>query len=110
MTTNFFPLLEKNRWAKAEKLLTKVTKTIEIDEWTRGYLHALSGMIIALRISHSTPQPYIVDLNDKNTKKLEEAKNSFNKLSKKLTNKKQFDAAYFHAWQDFTQYLLKTQN
>lgn len=108
--TEFFPLLEKKRWTKAEKILKKVTKTTDVDEWIKGYLHALNGMIIALKSSHSTPRPYIVDLDELNTEKLQEVKDGFSQLSDDLRNKKEFDAAYFQAWENFTHYLLQTQS
>jgi len=60
----FFPLLEKKRWAKAEKILKLTTKNAGDDEWKKGYIHALSGMIIALKVSYSPPQPYIVSLKE----------------------------------------------
>lgn len=106
---NFFPLLEKNRWSKAEKHLKIKEENSDDDEWIRGYLHALRGMITALRVSYSPPQPYIVNLKEFSNKKLQEVKESFSELSDKLNRKKPFDAAYFQAWEDFTQYILYSE-
>jgi hypothetical protein len=105
----FFPLLERRRWAKAEKFLELTVKNLGEDEWINGYVHALSGMIAALKMSNSPPPPYIVKLEDLGNKKLEEVKDRFNDLSDTLDNKNAFDAAYFRAWEDFTQYSLNTQ-
>ena len=106
MASNFFPLLNKKRWSKAEHLLDIELEEIEQDEWINGYVHALSGMISALKGSYSAPQPYIVDLTDFNEKKLKEVKNSFSNLSSTLLHKKEFDAGYFQAWEDFIQYVI----
>ncbi len=101
----FFPLLKERRWAKAEKFLKRVVKKNEEDEWRKGYAHALSGMIIALRIEHSSPQPYILQLKSYNRRRLQEAKEQFIELSKKPLNIK-FDIGYFRAWTDCIHHLL----
>ncbi len=106
----FFPLLKKRQWAKAEKFLKLAVKKIEEDEWVKGYIHALNGMITALKISYSPPQPYIVKLKEFSSTKLQEVKHTFNALSDTLDNKNTFDAAYFQAWEDFTQYSLRAQD
>ncbi len=106
---DFFPLLEKNRWVQSERLLTRLEQNAEDDEWKKGYTHALNGMIEALKTSYSARQPYILSLKDFSNKKLQEVKDSFRNLSAVLESKKEFDAAYFQAWQDFTNYVIKKQ-
>jgi len=91
----FFPLLKKRRWAKAEKNLKLTVKKIGEDEWIKGYIHALNGMITALKVSYSPPQPYFVKLEELDNKKLQEVKDMFNELSNTLDGKSAFDAAYF---------------
>ncbi len=75
-------------------------KTVE-DEWINGYVHALNGMITALRVPYSTPRPYIVKLEEFDNENLQEAKPMFNELDNTLANKSAFDVAYFQAWGDF---------
>jgi hypothetical protein len=106
----FFPLLKKRQWAKAEKFLKLTLKKMGEDEWVKGYIHALNGMITALKVTYSPPQPYIVKLKEFSNKKLQEIKNKFTELSDTLDNKNTFDAAYFQAWEDFTQYALRAQD
>jgi hypothetical protein len=107
----FFPLLEKKRWTKAKKLLKHVKQdTDDSDEWISGYIHALTGMIVALKWSTSTPQPFIVGIGDFSDKKLKESKTMFDDLSVTLKDKDEFDTAYFQAWKDFTQYVLQTRD
>jgi hypothetical protein len=103
----FFPLLENNRWKKAKKFLKTTLEKMEDDEWTKGYTHALDGMISALKGSYSPPQPYIVRLKEFNNKKLQQVQAKFDDLSDSLSSKNAFDAAYFQAWEDFTQYVLQ---
>jgi hypothetical protein len=104
----FFPLLKRRRWAKAEKFLELTVKKLGEDEWINGYVHALSGMIAALKMSNSPPQPYVVKLEDFGNAKLKEVKGMFTDLSKSLDSKNDFDAAYFRAYEDFTQYAINT--
>lgn len=106
----FFPLLEKKRWAKAERKLKKTAENLDNDEWVNGYLHALSGMITALKSSYSIPPPYVINLKEQNDKKLQKAKKKFSDFSNKLNTKNEFDAAYFQAWEDYTQYTLHKKN
>lgn len=106
----FFPLLEKRRWVKAEKFLELTVKKIGEDEWVEGYIHALNGMITALKASYSPPQPYIVKLKEFGSKRLQEVKDVFTELSDTLDGKNTFDAAYFQAWEDFTQYALRAKD
>jgi hypothetical protein len=106
----FFPLLKKKRWAKAEKFLKHTMENVEEDEWINGYIHALSGMIIALKTSHSPPEPYIFSLKEFSNKKLEEVKDAFSDFSATLDSKNTFDAAYFQAWEDFTHYILHAED
>jgi hypothetical protein len=106
----FFPLLKKRQWAKAEKFLKQTVKKIEEDEWVKGYTHALNGMIKALKATYSPPQPYIVKLKEFSSKRLQEVKDTFTELSDTLDNKNTFDAAYFQAWEDFTQYALRAKD
>ena len=106
----FFPLLTKKRWTKAERKLKNKMENAEDDEWTLGYLHALNGMIIALKSSYSNPEPYIVNLKEFSQKKLLEIKSTFNNLSNTLDAQNIFDSAYFQAWVDFTKYTLGLQN
>jgi len=106
----FFPLLKKRRWAKAQKFLDLTVKKLGDDEWINGYVHALSGMIAALKMSNSPPQPYIVKLEDFGYKKLKEVKEMFTGLSDTMDSKNTFDAAFFKAWEDFAQYALKKQD
>jgi hypothetical protein len=106
----FFPLIKRRRWTKAEKYLELTMKKLGEDEWISGYVHALSGMIAALKMSNSPPEPYIVKLEDFGKKKLKEVKEIFTDFSDIMDSKNTFDAAFFRAWEDFTQYALKNQD
>jgi hypothetical protein len=101
----FFPLLRKRRWAKAERFLKRDVENRMEDEWTKGYAHALKGMITALKMDHSPPQPYILKLKSYDKKQLQEAKEQFGRKIKKPPNT-EFDQGYFRAWTDYMHHLL----
>ena len=102
----FFPLLKRRRWAKAEKILELTVKKLGEDEWIKGYVHALDGMITTLKTPHSSPLPYIIKLKGLDKKRLLKARETFNELVMNLTPKSKFDAGYFQAWNDFLHYKL----
>jgi hypothetical protein len=107
MVQEFFPLLMRRQWAKAERFLELTVKKLGEDEWINGYVHALGGMIVALKMSNSPPQPYIVKLKDFGDEKLKKVKDMFTDLSKNMDSKNDFDEGFFTAWKDFTQYTIK---
>ncbi len=105
----FFPWLKKRRWAKAERFLKRIMKKAVKDEWGKGYIQALKGMMTTLRVVHSPPQPYILKLKSYDRSGLQEAKKEFVKLSKKPLNT-EFEDGYFQAWTDYTHHLLHQRN
>ena len=106
---DFFPLIENNSWTKAENLLEQINKEKKNNEWIKGYIHALEGMISALKGGLSTQEPYIFDLKKSNYKKLQEIKKMFNEFGKNSLHKNDFDTAYFQAWNDYTYYLINSK-
>lgn len=107
--TELFPLLEKKRWKKAETQLNRVDKN-QIDDWIRGYIHAIRGMIASLRTPHSVPKPYIIHLKEFSNQKLKELETGFGSFSKKLIPRNEFDTGYFQAWKDFTGYVIRLRD
>jgi len=101
----FFPLLDKKKWTKAIGFLNQATEEGPEDVWRRGYIHALRGMVVAMRHKHSSPQPYIVSLKSYNKKQLQEILKLFIEESEKpiIT---EFDFGYTQAWIDHIHYML----
>ena len=101
---HFFPLLEERRWADAQRFLNKV-EGVE-DEWIEGYVQALNGMLIALKESHSSPQPYILQIKRYSGQELRTLKEGFAAISNKPVDTT-FDKGYIQAWID---YVSQQQN
>ncbi|MFB0523620.1 MAG: hypothetical protein ACETV1_07680, partial [Candidatus Bathyarchaeia archaeon] len=70
------------------------------DEWIEGYVQALNGMLIALKESHSSPEPYILQMKRYSGQKLQTLKEDFATLSNKPVNTT-FDKGYIQAWIDY---------
>jgi hypothetical protein len=94
----FFPLLAERRWTIAQRFLNKVER--EEDEWIDGYTQALSGMLLTLKESQSSPQPYVLQVKAYNSQELQKIKEDFATFSNKPLNT-EFDEGYFQAWLDY---------
>jgi hypothetical protein len=105
---DFFPLIEKRSWTKTETLLQQIKQEKNNNEWMRGYILALEGMVSALK-EEGTHTPYIFSLKDSSYTKLQEEKRNFSEFNKTLALKNDFDAAYFQAWTDYTYYLMNSK-
>jgi len=94
----FFPLLAERKWTHAQRFLKKVEGAA--DEWIEGYAQALGGMLLALKESQSSPQPYILQLEGYSGQELPKLKEGFATLSARPLNT-QFDQGYIQAWLDY---------
>jgi len=106
---DFFPLIEKKSWTKAESLLQQIFEKRNNNEWMNGYIHALKGMISAIKGGCTSNEPYIFCLKKSNYKKLQEVKKIFSDFGKISVHNRDFDAAYFQAWTDYTYYLINSK-
>jgi hypothetical protein len=103
----FFPLLKKRRWRRAENILRVAVKMNAEEKWMKEYVHALSGIITSLKVPNSQPRPYMIKLKKLDSNRLLEVKKSFKELVSKLKMKSNFDSGYFQAWHDYVYYKLQ---
>ncbi|MFQ6086277.1 MAG: hypothetical protein ACE5OY_08485 [Candidatus Bathyarchaeia archaeon] len=97
--------MKKRRWAEADRFLREVEENNMGDEWVKGYVHASRGMLIALKVNHSPPHPYILEVKNYGMDKLQEIREEFLKFFEKPLNTS-FDEGYFQACLDYIRYLL----
>jgi hypothetical protein len=103
----FFPLLKKRKWAKAERFLQQVEQKGSEDKWIRGYVQALEGMITTLKVDGSFPRPFIYELKSYSRReRLHEVEKEFTELSEKQLNT-EYDRGYFRVWTDYTHFLYR---
>ncbi len=101
----FFPLLKKRRWAEANRFLMEAQQNWIEDDWIRGYIHALRGMLISLRVDQSSPRPYFLEVRKFDVDKLQETREEFLKLLGKPLNTN-FDEGYFQAWLGYINHIM----
>jgi ATP/maltotriose-dependent transcriptional regulator MalT len=109
MMTRFFQLVSQRKFAEAERVLERITvkmKKRKKREFNRGYLEALSGIILTHRSSGESYEFFSnIDLNDVKAQKKhqkdfkEDAKSRFHA---------DYDRGYFSALADYMRIVIKT--
>lgn len=102
--TLYFQLITKRSFAEAERILDDLKKHSSSTEWSKGYLSALDGMMVALK-SNDDQYAFITKL-DSNPKKIEDYKNEFVDHSRTQLHE-DFDRGFFSAWADYMRVLAK---
>jgi hypothetical protein len=102
--TRFFQLVEKRRFAEAERVLERIRLKTNKTEWNSGYLHALDGILFAQKSGDS--YSFLSNLNFKDEKELKKFKKEFLKKSKKKINS-DYDRGFFAAWADYMRISIK---
>jgi hypothetical protein len=105
LVTRFFQLLVDRRFAEAERELERIKQKMHRTEWNRGYVKALSGMLIA-RKSNNDQYTFFskLDLNDKNV--LKNYRKEFSSYVKRKLHDS-FDRGFFDAWTNCMRVLSK---
>lgn len=103
--SEFYPLLEERKWLDAERFLREVKREGIEEEWMRGYIQALEGMLLALRMGPSSPPPHVLEVIGYDKSQLTDAKKGFNRLLR-MPMKTEYDAGYFQAWFNYIDHLL----
>jgi hypothetical protein len=89
----------EKKFLESERLLDRLKEKTEKNEWTRGYLLALSGILLAQK---SKKDRYLflrnIDLEQK-----DELKRNLNEFSEYSENKfhTDYDRGFFSAWTDY---------
>ena len=91
-------ILERNLSA-AERMLVDIRQTLKDAVWEQGYLNALEGMLVAER-SGDTRYVYLSRLDLKDSRKIEEARRSFQAEARNPLEG-EFDRGFFSAWSEF---------
>jgi len=106
LTTYFFQLLRQRNLTQAERTLEEVSREGKNTEWRRGYVHALSGMLIASK-SGDDKQVFINRMTDRDVDVLKIRRD----LAKKSRDPLQtsFDKGFFAAWADYMEFSEKAE-
>ena len=105
----FFKFMVARRFADAERTLERLKKrlkkTVSDEEWRSGYLHALNGMLTALK-SGEDSYSLIHNMNAEK-KELKRYKAEMKRHAENTIHSR-FDRGFFSAWVDYVDFLLKS--
>ncbi|NIR86614.1 hypothetical protein GWO13_03200 [Candidatus Bathyarchaeota archaeon] len=105
LVTRFFQLMTDRQFAEAERELERLSNDIKKNEFNRGFLGALSGMILAHK---SNDDRYVfiskANLNDK--RELVKYRREFSRHEKNKLHSN-YDRGFFRAWVEYMRVLIK---
>lgn len=100
-------MIKRKKYARARELLEgkikERTEKSDDPEWSRGYYHALKGMLSSLR-SDGRDYTFIKNIDTEDIGKIE---NEFREYATSSTLKP-FDRGFFTAWLHYVRTLLRT--
>jgi len=109
LMARFFQLVSERKFAEAERVLERIRvrmKNSGKEEFNKGYLDALNGIILSNRSSSGSYEFFTnLDLND-----ISALKRHYKDFRKHATSRFQadYDRGYFSALTDFLRVIIKT--
>lgn len=105
MIARFFQLIENRQFAEAERELERIRQKMENNEWNKGYLHALNGILLSTKMNDDQ-YSFLSKINSKDGKTLKEYRREF---LKQVNNRlrEDYDRGFFSAWADYTRVLIR---
>jgi len=111
LMTRFFQLVRERKFAEAERVLERIRvrmKNSGKEEFNKGYLDALNGIILSFRSSSGSYEFFSnLDLTD-----VQSLKKHYKDFRRNAGSRFQadYDIGYFSALTDFLRVILKTVN
>ena len=107
LVTRFFQLLTNRQFAEAERELERLNNNVKKNEFNRGFLRALDGMILANR-SNDDQYVFLSNVNLKDKSDLIKYRREFSgQVKNKLHS--DFDRGFFKAWTEYMRVLIKLE-
>ena len=109
LMTRLFQLVSERKFAEAERILERVTAKMKKSgqqEFNRGYLEALSGIILTYRSSGESYE-FFSNLNLDDTEALKRHYRDFKQNSESQFHA-DYDRGYYSALADYMRVVLKT--
>lgn len=105
LVTRFFQLISENKFANAQRLLQRIQHQAPKDKWTKGYLNALEGMLLA-KENKNDKYVFIHTINPKDTEQLQQLRKEFTQDTKNRFHGN-YNQGFFKAWADYTRLLIR---
>lgn len=100
LANDFLHELIEGKFTSADRILQKIKGEAETEEWLKGYVNALEGMLLALQ-SRNDRFAFIANIE---TKAADKFAKTFTRLSKDRMQS-EFDRGFFSAWVDYVRVL-----
>jgi len=107
LVTRFFQLVTNRQFAEAERELERLSKNVKKNEFNRGFLKALNGMILAYRLNEDQ-YVFLSNANLKDKRELIKYRREFSKHQKSRVHS-DFDRGFFKAWTEYMRVLIKLE-
>ena len=100
LANDFLSELVEGKFASADRALQRMRSETVYEEWQKGYVNALEGMLLASQ-SINDKFAFIANIDSKRADKFSKM---FGRLSKDKMHS-EFDRGFFSAWADYVQAL-----
>ncbi|MFQ6094916.1 MAG: hypothetical protein ACE5NN_02120 [Candidatus Bathyarchaeia archaeon] len=103
--TRFSQLVLERRFAEAGRVLQRLTEKMKRNEWNRGYLQALNGILLTQKSSDER-YAFLANLDLDDEKTIRKHRRDFlNQIKSEFHA--EYDRGFFSAWSDFLRVILK---
>ncbi|MFQ5762512.1 MAG: hypothetical protein ACE5PO_05720 [Candidatus Bathyarchaeia archaeon] len=100
----FMRLTLSRNFAEAERVLDKIKHAVSASDWSKGYCHALDGMLTAYR---TRDERYtVINRLEPDREKIKQLEETYYGKSRNLIEAN-FDRGFFAAWADLARLLQK---
>jgi len=107
LATRFYQLTLERRFAEAERMLERLKDKTRKNEWNRGYLQALNGMIVTKK-SNDERYAFLANLDLENEEDIKKNRREFlNQI--RCDFHTDYDRGFFMAWADLLRVILKVR-
>jgi len=107
LVTRFFQLLANRQFAEAERELERLSENVRKNEFNRGFLGALNGMILAYR-SNGDHYIFLSNANLKDQQELIKYRREFSKHQRNRLHS-DYDRGFFKAWSEYMRILIQLE-
>ena len=110
LMTRFFQLVSERKFAESDRVLERISvrmKKEENNEFNRGYIDALRGIILTNRVSGENYEFF----NNLNLNNIQELKRQYKDFSDQSQSKfhADYDRGYFSALSDYMRIIISTK-
>ncbi len=105
LVTRFFQLLTNRQFAEAEREVERLRNNVKKNEFNKGFLRALNGMIVAQR-SNDDQYVFLSNMNSNNRRELIKYRREFSRHVKNKLHS-DYDRGFFKAWAEYMRILIK---